>query len=156
MVPASKSPPIGITQTVISMSNHPGLALQLASFATATKTQDLPAVALERAKMSLASTVASTAMGQNIASARIIRDLDLANGGTPDATLWFVGKKLPLAAAARVNAGQHVPHASALRARLNQAGAADLGKRRQADVLPDGTAEQQALFLARFGDHQHA
>src|SRR5690348_3036134 len=86
------------------MSNDTSLALQLASFATATKAQDLPAVALERAKMSLASTVASTAMGQSIASARIIRDLDLANGGTPDATLWFVGKKLPLAAAARVNA----------------------------------------------------
>ena len=86
------------------MSDDQSLALRLAGFATETKPSTIPSVALERAKMSLASTVASTAMGQNIASARIIRDLDLANGGTPDATIWFVGKKLPVAAAARVNA----------------------------------------------------
>jgi 2-methylcitrate dehydratase PrpD len=86
------------------MSNAQPLALQLAQFATETKASSLPAEALERAKMSLASTVASTAMGQDIKSARIIRDLDLANGGTPDATLWFVGTKLPTVAAARINA----------------------------------------------------
>lgn len=86
------------------MSNDQRLAVQLAQFATATIASELPAEALERAKMSLASTVASTAMGQSIASARIIRDLDLQNGGSPDATIWFVGKKLPTTAAARVNA----------------------------------------------------
>lgn len=90
--------------TVSNMSDDQSLALRLAGFATETKPSTIPSVALERAKMSLASTVASTAMGQNIASARIIRDLDLANGGTPDATIWFVGKKLPVAAAASVNA----------------------------------------------------
>ncbi|MCW5693690.1 MAG: MmgE/PrpD family protein [Pseudolabrys sp.] len=86
------------------MSTDQRLAVKLAAFATDTAAATLPAEALERAKMSLASTVASTAMGQNIASARIIRDLDLRNGGTPDATLWFVGTKLPAVAAARVNA----------------------------------------------------
>ncbi|RDV02247.1 MmgE/PrpD family protein [Undibacter mobilis] len=86
------------------MSNDQPLALQLASFANETKTSVIPSEALERAKMSLASTVASAAMGQSISSARIIRDLDLRNGGVPDATLWFVGTKLPAVAAARVNA----------------------------------------------------
>ncbi|MCW5687271.1 MAG: MmgE/PrpD family protein [Pseudolabrys sp.] len=86
------------------MSNDQRLAVKLAAFATDTAATALPTEALERAKMSLASTVASTAMGQGIASARIIRDLDLRNGGTPDATVWFVGRKLPAVAAARVNA----------------------------------------------------
>lgn len=86
------------------MSNDQQLALQLAEFATETKAPVIPLEALERAKMSLASTVASAAMGQEIPSARIIRDLDLLNGGTSDATIWFVGKKLPAVAAARVNA----------------------------------------------------
>ena len=86
------------------MSNDQRLAVKLAAFATDTASTALPTEALERAKMSLASTVASTAMGQDIASARIIRDLDLRNGGTPDATVWFVGRKLPAVAAARVNA----------------------------------------------------
>lgn len=86
------------------MNNDQPLAVQLAQFATETRASVLPPEALERAKMSLASTVASTAMGQDIASARIIRDLDLRNGGVPDATVWFVGKKLPMVAAARVNA----------------------------------------------------
>jgi 2-methylcitrate dehydratase PrpD len=86
------------------MSNDQRLALQLAEFATETKVPVIPPEALERAKMSLASTVASAAMGQEIPSARIIRELDLLNGGTSDATIWFVGKKLPAVAAARVNA----------------------------------------------------
>ena len=86
------------------MSNDQKLAVRLAAFAVETKAPALPAETLERAKMSLASTVASTAMGQAIASARIIRELDVRNGGTPDATLWFAGKKLPAIAAARVNA----------------------------------------------------
>ncbi|HUQ51432.1 MAG TPA: MmgE/PrpD family protein [Gammaproteobacteria bacterium] len=80
------------------------LAIQLAQFATATRTRDLPAVALERARMSLASTVASAAMGFTIQSARIIRELDVRAGGAPSSTVWFDGTQLPPGAAARVNA----------------------------------------------------
>lgn len=80
------------------------LAVRLANFSTAIQSRDLPEIALERAKMSLASTVASAAMGFSIPSARIVRDLDLAAGGAPLATVWFDGTKLPAGAAARVNA----------------------------------------------------
>ncbi|CAM4087130.1 MmgE/PrpD family protein [Bordetella tumulicola] len=80
------------------------LARQLADFVTSTRDCDLPALTLEHAKMSLASTLASAAVGYGIESARIIRELELADGGTPEATVWFDGGRLPLASAARVNA----------------------------------------------------
>jgi 2-methylcitrate dehydratase PrpD len=86
------------------MSGQQPLALRLAEFATATAADDLPAVAFERAKMSLASTVASAAMGFTIPSARIIRELELRAGGAPSSTVWFEGTKLPPGAAARANA----------------------------------------------------
>ncbi len=54
--------------------------------------------------MSPASTIASAAMGFNIPSARVIRELDLRAGGAPDSTAWFAGTRLPPGAAARVNA----------------------------------------------------
>ena len=54
--------------------------------------------------MSLASTVASAAMGYRIESARIVRHLERANAGAALAAVWFDGTKLPLHAAARVNA----------------------------------------------------
>ena len=78
------------------------LALRLAEFVVSPPA--IPAVAIERAKASLASTVASAAMGQRIPSAAIVRGLALDDGGTPAAALWFDGSRLPLAAAARVNA----------------------------------------------------
>jgi len=80
------------------------VAVRLAEFATAVSADDIPDVARERAKMSLASTVASAAMGFNIPSARIVRELELRAGGAPLAAVWFEGTKLPPAAAARVNA----------------------------------------------------
>ena len=86
------------------MSKKEPLAVQLAEFATAASAGDVPDVALERAKMSLASTVASAAMGFAIPSARIIRELDLRAGGAPCSTVWFEGTKLPPGGAARVNA----------------------------------------------------
>ncbi len=86
------------------MSNSHSLAFQLAEFARETLPAAIPAMAMERAKMSLASTVASAAMGYSIESARIIRSLELENAGTETASVWFHGTKLPLAAAARVNA----------------------------------------------------
>ena len=86
------------------MNKSESLAVRLAEFATAVSARDIPDVAFERAKMSLASTVASAAMGFNIPSARIIRELDLNAGGAPSSTVWFEGTKLPPGAAARVNA----------------------------------------------------
>jgi 2-methylcitrate dehydratase PrpD len=86
------------------MTDNEALAVRLAEFATQTRAGDIPDIAFERAKMSLASTVASAAMGFTIPSARIIRELDLRAGGAPDATVWFDGTRLPLGAAARVNA----------------------------------------------------
>lgn len=80
------------------------LARQLADFVLSTPVETLPALAIEHAKMSLASTLASAAMGYGIESARIVREIELADGGTPAAGLWFDGGRLPLARAARVNA----------------------------------------------------
>ncbi|SSW62999.1 MmgE/PrpD family protein [Achromobacter agilis] len=80
------------------------LARQLADFVLSTPADALPAPAIEHAKMSLASTLASAAMGYGIESARIIREVELADGGTPAAGLWFDAGRLPLARAACVNA----------------------------------------------------
>jgi 2-methylcitrate dehydratase PrpD len=86
------------------MTDNESLAVRLARFATEIRAREIPDVAFERAKMSLASTVASAAMGFSIPSARIIRELELRAGGAPEATVWFDGTRLPLGAAARANA----------------------------------------------------
>lgn len=43
-------------------------------------------------------------MGFDIPSARTIRQLELEDGGAPQASVWFGGSRLPLSRAARVNA----------------------------------------------------
>lgn len=78
------------------------LARRLAEFVTHPPA--IPPLALDRAQMSLASTVASAGAGIGIPSAAIIRRIEVRNGGRPDAAVWFTGSRLPLAAAARVNA----------------------------------------------------
>jgi 2-methylcitrate dehydratase PrpD len=80
------------------------IAADLARFVTSISPADLPPLALERAKMSIASTIASTAMGLAIPSAQAIRAIEKENGGAAQATLWFESGKLPAASAARVNA----------------------------------------------------
>ena len=80
------------------------IAGELAAFLTATKPADLPPLALERAQMSIASTIASAAMGLDIESSRIIRDLAKEHGGPAEATVWFDGAKLPAIDAAHANA----------------------------------------------------
>jgi 2-methylcitrate dehydratase PrpD len=81
------------------------IASQLAQFAVGTKAESLPPLPLERARMVIASTLASAAMGRDIASSRIIRELARERGGTAQATVWFnAGPKLPFVDAARVNA----------------------------------------------------
>jgi 2-methylcitrate dehydratase PrpD len=81
------------------------IAGELAGFLVKTKVGDLPPLALERARMVIASTIASAAMGADIISSRIIRELATERGGSPEATVWFDGgRRLPVADAARVNA----------------------------------------------------
>ena len=81
------------------------IAGELARFLTSTNVDDLPPLALERARMVIASTIASTAMGADIVSAQIIRELAKERGGTAQASIWFDGgRKLPVADVARVNA----------------------------------------------------
>ena len=81
-----------------------GGALALARLLNRTKFGDLPARAVEHAKVIIASTLASAAPGSAIESARIIRDLAKEHGGKPEATVWFDGTKLPINDAAHVNA----------------------------------------------------
>jgi 2-methylcitrate dehydratase PrpD len=81
------------------------IAGELARFLVRTNVGDLPPLALERARMAIASTIASAAMGADIASSRIIRELAKERGGAEEATVWFDGGcRLPVAEAARVNA----------------------------------------------------
>lgn len=80
------------------------IASELAHFVTSTAAEDLPSLALERAKMSIASTIASAAMGFNLSSAKAIRLIEKENSGSEQATIWFDGDKLPAASAARLNA----------------------------------------------------
>jgi 2-methylcitrate dehydratase PrpD len=79
-------------------------ALALARFLNSIPYRDLPPKAIEHAKMILASTLASAAPGSLIDSARILRELAKEQGGKPEATIWFDGAKVPVSAAARINA----------------------------------------------------
>ena len=81
------------------------VTLALTRFLNATAYQDLPPKAIDHAKMILASTLASAAVGSSIESARILRDLGKEQGGRPEATIWFDGTRLPVSSAARINAG---------------------------------------------------
>lgn len=80
------------------------IAQTLAEFAVGTSAGEIPRLAIERAKMSLASTIASAAMGQDIDSTRVLRSLELEEGGAGQACVWFQDARLPLTRAARVNA----------------------------------------------------
>jgi len=79
--------------------------LALARAVNRMRYEDLPARAIEHAKMILASTLSSAAPGALIESARILRDLSKERGGRREATVWFDGAMLPVTSAARVNAG---------------------------------------------------
>jgi 2-methylcitrate dehydratase PrpD len=78
---------------------------ELGGFFARQRYEDLPSKAIDHAEMLISSTIASAALGSTIESAKIIRALELERGGHPQATLWFgAAEKLPVAAAARVNA----------------------------------------------------
>src|SRR3989441_12936120 len=81
------------------------IAGELARFVTGTSVNELPPLALERARMVIASTIASAALGEGVVSTRNIHELVRDRGGAPEATVWFDGGgALPVADAARVNA----------------------------------------------------
>src|SRR2546428_191471 len=81
------------------------VARELAQFVAGTSFRDLPVLAIERAQMLIASTIASAAAGSDISSANILRSLARERGGTPEASIWFdSGPKLPVADVARANA----------------------------------------------------
>ena len=81
------------------------IASSLGQFFAHVRPEDLPPLAFERAQMSIASTIASAAMGRDIVSSNIIREMARERGGTAESSIWFdSGPKLPAADAARVNA----------------------------------------------------
>ena len=81
------------------------IAGEIATFVVGQSSANLPPKAVEYAEMLVSSTIASASLGSTIESSRIIRAMELARGGKPEATLWFgAAEKLPVAAAARVNA----------------------------------------------------
>jgi 2-methylcitrate dehydratase PrpD len=80
------------------------LAKTLAAFVVRAARDELPPLALERAKMSLASTIASAAAGVSIPSSRITREMEMEAGGASEAAVWFSPARLPARSAARVNA----------------------------------------------------
>src|SRR5688500_131011 len=81
------------------------VARELAAFLAKQSYADLPPKAIEYAQMLISSTIASAAMCATIPSSRMIRTLEIERGGKPEATTWFgAAEKLPIAAAARVNA----------------------------------------------------
>jgi len=84
----------------------PGLALQLAQRLNSVSFDALPSLAIEHAKMILASTLASAALGSDFKSSVIVRDLAKEHAGKSEASIWFDGMRLPAHEAARVNAMQ--------------------------------------------------
>lgn len=78
--------------------------LALAQRLNRVKYEELPPLAIEHAKVIIASTLASAALGCDLGSSRILRDLSKEAGGKPEATIWFDGTKLPVNVVARVNA----------------------------------------------------
>jgi 2-methylcitrate dehydratase PrpD len=90
---------------VLSPSRLPPIvALSLAQLLNRTRYSELPPKAIERAKMIIASTIASAAPGSRIDLARIVRELAKERGGKPEATVWYDGAKLPVDEVARINA----------------------------------------------------
>ena len=85
------------------INKSPTVAQQLARFVTKASKGNLASRHLELAKMVVASTLASAARGYRIGCVEAFRKLARESGGTPNATLWFNGTKVPAAAAAGVN-----------------------------------------------------
>jgi 2-methylcitrate dehydratase PrpD len=104
MLGLTASPKLFAQRAAGEQSAAPGLALRLAQTLNGVTYEQLPPLAIEHAKMIIASTLASAALGSDFESAVILRDLAKENGGKADGTVWFDGIRLPVHEAARVNA----------------------------------------------------
>ena len=91
------------TGALMAQTKEP-LALRLARVFHSARFSDLPADAVKHSKMILESTLASSASGTKIESARIIRALAVEQGGAAQCSVWFDSARLPLTQAVRVNA----------------------------------------------------
>ena len=78
-------------QSAAPAATAAGATLALTRFLNTTAYADLPPLAIEHAKMILASTLSSAAVGITMDSARIQRDLALDQGGKAESTVWFHG-----------------------------------------------------------------
>jgi 2-methylcitrate dehydratase PrpD len=109
---AALPPRLVLAQSAADSSAASPLALELARFLHAVRFNDLPHAAVEHAKIVVASTLASAAVGSRIESARIVRALAEEQGGRAEASVWYARTRLPIAQAARVNAMQSDASAS--------------------------------------------
>ncbi|MFC9220622.1 MmgE/PrpD family protein [Streptomyces hygroscopicus] len=81
------------------------MARELAALVTETAFKELPKRTVDYAAMLIASTISSAALGTNIRSAQIIRDVIWERRGIQHASAWFEeGVKLSLVDAVRLNA----------------------------------------------------
>ena len=81
------------------------IAENFSEFLINTTFDELPEQAVDHAAMIVASTLASAACGRHINSSRIVSDIEMQRGGTPEASVWFeMDVKLPVIGAARANA----------------------------------------------------
>ena len=91
-------------QTSATRTRATNKTLDLARLLNRVKYEELPPLAMEHAKVIIASTLASAAFGNDLGSSKILRDLSKEAGGKAESTVWFDGTKLPVNAAARLNA----------------------------------------------------
>ena len=99
-------PKLGAQEARQAPTSPSGLALQLAQRLHGVTFDELPPLAIEHAKMIVASTLASAALGSDFESTVIVRDLAKEHAGKAEGSIWFDGMRLPAYEAARVNAMQ--------------------------------------------------
>ena len=81
------------------------IAERFAEFLMDTRYDEIADQAVDHAAMIVASTLASAACGRHIASSRIVSEIEIERGGTPEASVWFEKDvRLPVIGAARANA----------------------------------------------------
>ncbi len=81
------------------------LARRLATFLAQTTHDRIPGKAVEHGKLAIADTIGGALAGVGSPSVGIVRDMVLAAGGVPEATLWGIdAERVPVVGAARANA----------------------------------------------------
>jgi len=79
------------------------IAARLARHVAATQWMDLPADAIAASKRLGMDTLAVALAGASAPGVPAVQDLLLEEGGAPEGTLWFTGRRLPARAAAFIN-----------------------------------------------------